>query len=89
MGDYAGFVARVKKNEKASELKRQLEEEGGSRLFADDDLGLVIGIMKAYAPGDCKLKLITKDSIEQFASLSEKANSDSGNDDYSSILENE
>lgn len=83
MGDYAGFVARVKKGEKATELKRKLEEEGGGKeLFADDDLGLVIGILKASYPGGCMVELIRNDLIETFAVLAERANVDMGNFDY-------
>ena len=85
MGDRAGFVARTKDGVKASEVKVQLEKRGGRGLFADDNLGLITGIIKSSYPGGCKIILMQNDLIESFASLSEKANSViyvDENDDY-------
>jgi hypothetical protein len=84
MGDRAGFVARVKDGVKASDLKTDLEANWGGRgLFADDNLGLVVGVIKSTYPEGCMVALIKHDMIDEFASLSQKGES---NSDYWSLL---
>jgi hypothetical protein len=84
MGDRAGFVARVKDGVRASDLKTDLEANWGGRgLFAYDNLGLVVGIIKSSYPEGCMVNLIKNEMIEEFASLSEKGNTAS---DYWSLL---
>lgn len=83
MGDYSAFVARVKSGVRASDVERDLQKRGARSTVSDDDLGLVTGIMKAYAPGLGRLDVMDTEGIEAFATLSQRANT-GREDDYCS-----
>lgn len=86
MGDYAGFVARLKEGAVASDVERDLIENGARNTRSENGLGLIIGILKDSYPGGCKLTLMACDSLESFAVLSRQGNTE---DDYASFITDE
>ena len=83
MGDYAGFVVRVNKDIKVSAIEEDLIKYGARNTYSNEDLNLILGIMKASYPGGCKVELITivRDRGD-IVSLAEKG---PGADDYCSL----
>jgi len=75
MGDFAGFVARTISGVSATELMNHIRDEHrGRNLFADDDLGIVTGIVKSSSPWACIEGLLFCEKIERFSVLAEKSN---------------